>query len=271
MARDQPFLPLKDVAAAAGAVLHINQITNRLKKGGLQTYKPCGRLALTDRHKAARLLFANEGLEHRTPEFWRTVVFSDEKIFRTDTTGRVRVRRPRGARYEDRYTVTQDSSGRDSVHVWGWMDGSGCGELYRLTGRHTAATYVEVLEDVLLPSLEVMRPGGEPFVFQHDNAPQHSARLTQQWLASQAEKVTVLDWPGKSPDLNPIENLWAILSEEVSQKNDQGRLRADDLWRRVQEQWDRLRARPSLFESLAGSMVRRLESVVEAGGGQTKY
>ena len=151
------------------------------------------------------------------------------------------------------------------------MDGSGCGELHRITGRHTAVTYMEVLEDVLLPSLEVMRPGGEPFTFQHDNAPQHSARLTQQWLASQGGKLTALDWPGKSPVLNPIENLWAIMSEELSKKNSEGLLRADELWRRVQDQWNQWRARPGLFESLAASMMRRLESVVEAAGGQTKY
>ena len=117
MAIEQPFLPLKDVAAAAGAVLHDNQVMSRLKKRGLLTFKPCGRLALTDRHKATRLLFASEGLQYRTPEFWRAVVFSDEKIFRTDSSGCVRVRRPRGACYEERYMVSKDSSDRDSVHV----------------------------------------------------------------------------------------------------------------------------------------------------------
>ena len=32
-------------------------------------------------------------------------------------------------------------------------------------------------------------------------------------------KLTVLDWPGNSNDLNPIENLWAIIKKRL-QKSD---------------------------------------------------
>ena len=33
-------------------------------------------------------------------------------------------------------------------------------------------------------------------------------------LASQ--KIPLLDWPGNSPDLNPIENVWQLLKKEIS-------------------------------------------------------
>ena len=96
VAKEHPFMPLQDVAVASGAVpLHTSQISSRLQNAGLRTYKPSGKLLLTERHKADRLLFAQEHLERHNAEFWRSVVFSDEKIFRTDTVGRVRVRRPR--------------------------------------------------------------------------------------------------------------------------------------------------------------------------------
>ena len=104
------------------------------------------------------------------------------------------------------------------------MDGSGGGELCRITGRHVADSYVGLLDDVLLPSLKAMRPGGAPHVFQQDNAPQHTARPTKEWIQEHQADVTVLDWPAKSPDLNIIENVWAIMEQELTRHNNGERL-----------------------------------------------
>ena len=34
-----------------------------------------------------------------------------------------------------------------------------------------------------------------------------------------ANKITLLKWPENNPDLNPIENLWAILEDKVANKH----------------------------------------------------
>ena len=53
-------------------------------------------------------------------------------------------------------------------------------------------------------------------IFQQDSAPCHIARIVKQWLAEPG--VQLLDWPGNSPDLNPIENLWVSIKKRVAQK-----------------------------------------------------
>lgn len=47
----------------------------------------------------------------------------------------------------------------------------------------------------------------------HDNAPVHTAAIVQQVLAQL--ELEVMIWPPYSPDLNPIENIWALMKNKI--------------------------------------------------------
>ena len=52
------------------------------------------------------------------------------------------------------------------------------------------------------------------FAFQQDNAPVHKSEVVRNFLAQ--KQWEVLDWPAYSPDLNPIENIWAISRKKLA-------------------------------------------------------
>ena len=54
---------------------------------------------------------------------------------------------------------------------------------------------------------------GRKLVFQMDNDPKYTSKFVAKWLKD--SNVKVLEWPSQSPDLNPIENVWAELKKHM--------------------------------------------------------
>lgn len=48
-------------------------------------------------------------------------------------------------------------------------------------------------------------------MFMHNSAPWHSLKSAQKWLRD--GNIRILDWPGNSPDSDPIEKMWLILTK----------------------------------------------------------
>ncbi|GFU57620.1 transposable element Tcb2 transposase [Trichonephila clavipes] len=52
-------------------------------------------------------------------------------------------------------------------------------------------------------------------VFQQDNYTSHKSRLSTGWVDKHSSDFSVINWPPRSPDLNPIEHHWGILEQGV--------------------------------------------------------
>ena len=49
-----------------------------------------------------------------------------------------------------------------------------------------------------------------------DGAPAHTNKHTLKWL--QGHQIHLLNWPGNSPDLNPIEHIWELVKRRLAKK-----------------------------------------------------
>ena len=78
----------------------------------------------------------------------------------------------------------------------------------------------------------------------------------------------VMSWPAYSPDLNPIENVWGMLSRLVYNNNNQFHSKSDLEWNAFRRAWKELDGK---FKTLIKSMDNRCFVVIENKGNINSY
>ena len=260
-----PTSSLKKIRAALlgkGTDVHITTVSRRLRFNfGLKSYKPARKPRLTPLMKSKRLAFAKEHAAW-TSEDWSKIMFSDECTLQQFVVRKKNVRRPVGKRFEERYTVSTIKH-PPSQMVWGAFSRSGTAGLYFLPPGSTmnGSRYVDLLKGKLEMHMNIH----QCTVFMHDGAPCHRSKIVKQFLSE--KNVATLGWPGNSPDLNPIENLWEILKNKVAEKQPSS---AGALNHAIKEVWVKEISR-DYCEKLICSMPKRIHAVIKNKGGHTKY
>ena len=204
---------------------------------------------LTKKNRLKRLDFARRNLYTD----WKSVCFSDEKRWSLDG--------PDGnmSYWHDnrspKLTKVKRQSGGGGVMVWGAFCYGKKTTIAFMKGNWNAQKYQEILEEYLLPIKDSFE------IFQHDNAPVHTAKTTLEFL--EVNEIELLEWPPYSPDLNPIENLWGILTQDVYRAGRQYSS-VTNLKDAIIKAWENLDQ--ELLQRLINSMSSRIDNCISEHG-----
>ena len=80
--------------------------------------------------------------------------------------------------------------------------------------------------------------------------------------------ISLIDWPGNSPDLNPLENVWNWMKQQLQ---DSKATSLPQLQQEIKELWTLQMDNIQYLKNLAESMPRRLEAIIQNEGNSTKY
>ncbi|GFY32154.1 transposable element Tcb1 transposase [Trichonephila clavipes] len=194
--------------AASGKQISRKTVARRLRGGGLYARRPVGCVPLTRQHRTARLQWCREH-HNWTEQDWACVMFSDESRFSLSSDCRRQlIWRESGTAYRPENIQEKDLYPTCSIMVGAAIMIKGRTGLHAVVnGTMTCQRYID---EVLLP---------------HD--------------CLDSEGIQRLVWPARSPDLNPIENLWDALGRKVAGRN-YPPTNKNTLIRALREEWDKL-------------------------------
>jgi len=131
------------------------------------------------------------------------------------------------------------------------------------TAKVNAKLYVETLLTELVQDCRFVLPSG--FIFQQDGTPAHTAKLAQDWIATNCNELIGKDaWPPNSPDLNSLDyHVWEAMLERYKSFQPKPE-NIDELKKVLQLTWDQL-PQDSINKAIL-SFPKRLWACVKAGG-----
>ena len=126
----------------------------------------------------------------------------------------------------------------------------------------TGEVYTNILNECLVTQAETLYPDG--WIFQEDNDPKHTSKVAK--IFRQANGIVRMEWPACSPDLNPIENLWAWIKHQVD-LNPPSSLGGLEVT--LHKIWDSIE--PDFLRPYWQSMPKRRKSVIQSKRFKIKY
>jgi transposase len=146
-----------------------------------------------------------------------------------------------------------------SVMIWGAIGEdykSGC--IFCSSGVDSEEYQSILQRSELVKDLDALH-GRFKWFFMQDGASAHTAKATSKFLSEIC--LLLPGWPPNSPDLNPIEIVWAIMKQRVKKENPKTK---EELIKIIKQVWEELDQ--EVLNRLVLSFTRRLRLVLDVRG-----
>ncbi|CAB5366076.1 unnamed protein product [Rhizophagus irregularis] len=251
--RRKPTITAKFIAAKledVGVNVSRSTVSRYLTSHGYKNALPLATPMLTPAHKHKRIEWAQNHMN----DDWQNTLFSDEtafQLFRNTVRHWYKKQRP----------IRPIPKDRSKIFAWGGFCIRGKTSLFCFRGIMDGKFYTKILERQIP---EVYSMLGDSWRLQQDNDPKHTSRVAKEFLKNNVPEV--MDWPSNSPDLNPIENLWAIVKRNTELRRPKN-LNELDVF--LHEEW--VKIPNNLLINLVNSMPQRCREVIDRNGERIPY
>ena len=245
-----------NVVERTGVVCSKVTVRRTLKRLQYSKVFPRRTFMLSEINRQKRIDWAQRHSKKR----WQNVIFCDEASFWL-SGGRVLLWTKRGV---SRWQPIPKHSAK--VHIWAAWSSMGTCPLCIFSHNLTGHLYTKILEWYLLRQAQVFHD--QNWKLLQDNDPKHTSKIVKSWMAENMPGK-LLDWPSQSPDLNPIENLFAWIKFRLNRIPHQRPKTIRSLKVKLDKIWNDIT--PEFLHNYWQSMPKRCRMVTESNEYKIKY
>lgn len=161
---------------------------------------------ISKKNKLVRQSWCLEALNNK--EDFRNVIFVDESTVEMSSSGQLFFHQPE-SKIQKICARRPKPKHAYKVHVWAGISYRGRTNICIFNGVMDSVVYQDILDRNFIPFVEERFPDG--YRLYQDNDSKHKSKSTRDRMTEKGILNNVMTTPASSPDLNPIENVWASI------------------------------------------------------------